>query len=72
MKININKITKKGKALFLAYDQGLEHGPIEFNDENVDPKEIIEIARKGKFTALIFQKGLAKNIKKRLKKVKFL
>ena len=70
MKININKITKKGKALFLAYDQGLEHGPIEFNDENVDPKEIIEIARKGKFTALIFQKGLAEKYQKEIKKSK--
>ncbi|MEI6850030.1 MAG: hypothetical protein WCK29_03250 [archaeon] len=43
--ISIKKITKKDRALFLAYDQGLEHGPVEFSDENVDPLKIIDIAR---------------------------
>lgn len=66
--IDLNKITKKGKALFLAYDQGLEHGPIEFNDENVDPAKIIEIAKKGKFTAIIFQKGIAEKYHSEIKK----
>ncbi len=70
MKINLSKITKKGKSLFLAYDQGLEHGPIEFNDENVDPKYIIDIAKKGKFTALIFQKGIAEKYQSEIKKSK--
>ncbi|MBX4196827.1 hypothetical protein KW805_04530 [Candidatus Pacearchaeota archaeon] len=59
MKVSLDKITTKGKALYLAYDQGIEHGPIEFNDANVDPKSIIDIASKGKFTAMIFQKGIA-------------
>jgi len=68
--VSISKITKKGRALFLAYDQGLEHGPIEFNDENVDPKKIIEIAEKGKFTAMIFQKGIADKYKTEIKKSK--
>ena len=37
MKIKINKILKRGKALYLAYDQGLEHGPsTDFNDENIN------------------------------------
>ncbi len=40
-KISLRKITKKGKALFLADDQGLEHGPTDFNDKNVDPNSII-------------------------------
>lgn len=68
--ISLSKITKKGKALFLAYDQGLEHGPAEFNDENVDPKNIIEIAKKGKFTAMIFQKGIAEKYRQEIKKSK--
>lgn len=68
--ISLSKITKKGKALFLAYDQGLEHGPVEFNDENVDPKNIIDIAKKGKFTAVIFQKGIAEKYQKEIKKSK--
>ena len=66
--IKLNKITKKNKALFLAYDQGLEHGPIDFNDKNVNPKYIIEIANKGKFNAVIFQKGIAEKYNKEIKK----
>lgn len=59
MQIDLKKITTKGKALFLAYDQGLEHGPSDFNDRNADPGYILEIAKKGKFNGVIFQKGVA-------------
>ena len=69
-KINLNKITKKGKALFLAYDQGLEHGPSDFNDKNVNPNYIIEIAKKAKCTGIIFQKGIAEKYNKEIKKSK--
>lgn len=55
----LDKITKNGKALFLAYDQGFEHGPTDFNDENVDPQKILEIADSGYFTGVILQKGIA-------------
>jgi class I fructose-bisphosphate aldolase len=68
--INLNKILRKGKALFLAYDQGLEHGPTDFNDKNVDPNYIIEIARKGKYTGIVFQKGIAEKYNKEIKKSK--
>lgn len=68
--INLNKITKKGKALFLAYDQGLEHGPTDFNDKNVNPNYIIEIARKGKYTGVIFQKGIVEKYNKEIRKSK--
>jgi class I fructose-bisphosphate aldolase len=38
----------------------LEHGPSkDFNEKSVDPAYILEIAEKGKFTGLIFQKGVA-------------
>ena len=48
------------KGILLAYDQGLEHGPSkDFNEKSVDPKYILEIAEKGKFTGVIFQKGVA-------------
>ncbi len=70
MKVNLNKILKKKKALFLAYDQGLEHGPTDFNDENVNPGYIIEIARKGKYTGVVFQKGIAEKYNKEIKKSK--
>jgi len=59
MKDILSKITKNGRALFLAYDQGMEHGPMDFNEENVDPKKILEIANLGLFTGVILQKGIA-------------
>jgi len=68
MKIKLNKILKKNKAMFLAYDQGIEHGPTDFNDKNVDPEYIIDIAKKGGFTALIFQKGIAEKYNSLIKK----
>ncbi|MFH1327188.1 MAG: hypothetical protein ABIH59_03620 [archaeon] len=70
MKLKLNKIMRKGKALFLAYDQGLEHGPVDFNDKNVDPLYIIEIAKKGGYTGVVFQKGIAEKYKKEIKKSK--
>ncbi|MHB8568008.1 MAG: class I fructose-bisphosphate aldolase [Nitrososphaerales archaeon] len=49
-----------GKSILLAYDQGFEHGPsLDFNDKNVDPAYIMEIASKGGFNGVVFQKGLA-------------
>ena len=48
------------RGVLLAYDQGLEHGPSkDFNEKSVDPNYILEIAEKGKFTGVIFQKGVA-------------
>ena len=47
------------KALFLAYDQGLEHGPIDFNVHNIDPDYLIHIGVNGGFNGLILQKGIA-------------
>jgi len=69
-KVNVNKIMTRGKAMFLAYDQGLEHGPVDFNDKNVDPHYIIDIAKRGKFNAVIFQKGIAEKYNEEIKKSK--
>lgn len=68
--VSLNKIVKRGKAIYLAYDQGMEHGPVDFNDENVDPNYIIEIAKKGKYSAMIFQKGIAEKYQKEIAKSK--
>lgn len=69
MKIHIEKIMTKSKALFLAYDQGLEHGPSsDFNDKNVDPLYILDIAKKGKFNAVVFQKGIVEKYQAEIKK----
>ncbi len=62
---DLSKITRNGKALFLAYDQGMEHGPSDFDDENADPENIINIGLRGGFTGIIFQKGVAEQYYKK-------
>lgn len=69
-KTSLSKISHRGKFLFLAYDQGIEHGPTDFNDKNVDPTYIINIAKKGKFTGVVFQKGIAEKYQKEIEKSK--
>lgn len=59
MRINIDKLLHKGRALFLAYDQGLEHGPTDFDNKNVDPEYILNIALEGGYTGVILQPGVA-------------
>ncbi len=51
----------KMRGVFLAYDHGLEHGPTDFNDKNVSPKYIIDLAEKADVDALILLKGSARN-----------
>jgi len=67
MENNIAKLLSRNKCLFLAYDQGLEHGPIDFNDDSVDPARIIKLAKRGKFNALVLQKGIVEKYREELK-----
>ncbi len=69
-KVSLQKLLKDGKCLFLAYDQGLEHGPTDFNDKNVDPRYIIDLAAKGGYNALIVQQGIAEKYSDEIKKSK--
>jgi fructose-bisphosphate aldolase, class I len=50
-----------GTALFLPYDQGLEHGPRDFfaNPVAADPRYIIRLALAGGFNGIAIQIGLA-------------
>ena len=52
---------RNGTALFLPYDQGLEHGPRDFfaNPAASDPKYIIRLALEGGFNGIAVQIGLA-------------
>ncbi len=60
MKANMNNFLRDGKGLLLAYDQGFEHGPsADFDDRNIDPNYILDIAVKGEFTGLVLHKGIA-------------
>lgn len=57
-KTRLSRLVKNGKSLFLAMDQGMEHGPKDFNEENIDPDYILKIATKG-YTGMILHKGIA-------------
>ena len=52
---------KNGTALFLPYDQGLEHGPRDFFENPVagDPKYIVKLAVEGGFNGVALQIGTA-------------
>lgn len=51
---------RNGKGMLLAYDQGFEHGPSkDFNEKNIDPNYILDIAIKGGFTGVVLHKGIA-------------
>lgn len=62
-KAHLGKIVKNGKILILAMDQGMEHGPRDFNAKNINPEFVCEIASKGGFTGFAVQKGVAKHYK---------
>src|SRR2546427_12545917 len=51
---------RNGRSLLLAYDQGLEHGPsTAFDERNGSPSFAMDIAVKGGFNGVVFQKGVA-------------
>ncbi len=52
---------RNGTAIFLPYDQGLEHGPRDFfaNPLASDPKYIVKLAVEGGFNGIALQIGLA-------------
>jgi class I fructose-bisphosphate aldolase len=60
LRANMNVFLRNGKGMLLAYDQGFEHGPsADFNDRNIDPNYILDIAVKSEFTGVVLQKGIA-------------
>jgi class I fructose-bisphosphate aldolase len=54
-------ITRDGKALILAYDHGLEHGPVDFEPvpATMDPSTVFDVATHDAVTAFAVQKGVA-------------
>ena len=54
-------ITRDGKSLILAYDHGIEHGPVDFepNPATADPERVFDLARHDAVTALAVGKGVA-------------
>ncbi|WP_435346989.1 class I fructose-bisphosphate aldolase [Haloarchaeobius sp. HRN-SO-5] len=54
-------LTRDGKAIILAHDHGLEHGPGAFEDvpERLDPGTVFEMATHDAVSGFAVQKGLA-------------
>ena len=52
---------RNGTAIFLPYDQGLEHGPRDFfaNPAASDPRYLVRLAIEGGFNGIAIQIGLA-------------
>ncbi|HOX96508.1 MAG TPA: hypothetical protein PLI45_03965 [Candidatus Woesebacteria bacterium] len=57
--VDTSRIEINGKVMLLAYDQGFEHGPVDFDEKSVDPNYIMKIAQNGNFTGVVFQEGIA-------------
>ncbi len=55
----IERLFTRGKTLLLAMDQGLEHGPKDFNIDTINPEHVLDIAIKGSYNGMILQKGIA-------------
>ena len=54
-------ISRDGKVLILAYDHGLEHGPVDFEavPETKDPEAVWDVATHDAVSAMAVQKGIA-------------
>ncbi len=57
--LDLSPISRKESIVMLAYDQGFEIGPLTFNDKSFDPKYILDLAVKYKFSCVALHKGLA-------------
>ena len=59
--IDDTPLVRDGKLLILAYDHGLEHGPVDFEavPESADPEHVFEVATHDAVTGLAVQKGIA-------------
>ncbi len=59
--IDDSPIVRDGNVLILAYDHGLEHGPVDFEPvpDTADPETVFDVATHDAVTALAVQKGVA-------------
>jgi class I fructose-bisphosphate aldolase len=59
--IDDTPLCRDGKVLIVAYDHGLEHGPVDFEDvpESADPERVFEAASHPAVTSVAVQKGIA-------------
>lgn len=55
----IDRLSSHGKSIFLVYDDGFEFGPMDFNEDSVNPEFVLSIAAQGGVHGVVLQRGLA-------------
>ncbi len=45
--------------MYLAYDHGMEHGPVDLIGKSIDPEYILDTSVQGGYNAVVLQKGVA-------------
>lgn len=60
--MDLSNITTGGKALYLAYDHGIEHGPSDLPGKSIDPDYILRIAIDGGIALWFCKKEWLKSI----------
>jgi DhnA family fructose-bisphosphate aldolase class Ia len=60
----LKEIMKDGKAVILAFDHAVEHGPTTYEGIDISPERIARIAVEGKADGIIVHIGVARRIKK--------
>ncbi|MFH0835582.1 MAG: 2-amino-3,7-dideoxy-D-threo-hept-6-ulosonate synthase [Candidatus Micrarchaeota archaeon] len=65
-KARLKKLFPKGKAVLVALDQGMEHGPTDFDARNMDPAWIIKTLSRDA-TAFMCNEGVAEKNRKLIK-----
>lgn len=56
---NLEKVTTRSRAIYLAYDHGFEHGPQDLLGRSIDPEYVLGLAFQGGYNAIVLHKGLA-------------
>lgn len=58
-RVRLGRLLRGGKAVIFAFDHGFEHGPSDFNDGNLDPRDVVKCAVEAGFDAIMMNKGIA-------------
>ncbi|MEM0025297.1 MAG: class I fructose-bisphosphate aldolase [Zestosphaera sp.] len=58
--VRLNRIMPDGKSVIFAFDHGVEHGPKDFTEESIDPRNILSKVVEGGVDAILLLHGIAK------------
>lgn len=58
-RVRLSRVLKGGKAVIFAFDHGFEHGPSDFSEGSLDPRDVIKRAVEAGFDAIMMNKGIA-------------